>query len=75
MRIREFLEMQCQTAEDHIVIVKRVKNEQDETLMSCKISYWENINDSILDLYVTEFRFNSAIPRNQLIIWCVEEDG
>lgn len=74
MRIREFLEMQLQISDDHIVIVKRKNGELDETLMKCKITYWKNINDSILDLYVLEFRFNSAIPNNQLIIWCMEDE-
>ncbi len=74
MRISEFLEMQHQISDDHLVIVKRKNGEPDETLMKCKIAYWENINDSILDLYVSAFRFNSAIPNNKLIIWCDEED-
>lgn len=39
MRISEFLEMQNQISDDHIVIVKRKNGEPDETLMKCKIAY------------------------------------
>lgn len=70
MTVRELLEMQCQTSEDRIAIIKRRKNEQDETLMNCAIGYWENINDDILNLLVVEFKFNAAIPNNLLIVWC-----